>query len=162
VRAYAVENDDPATVLRLVDRLAYAEEAMATAQHLIFEPSTGRLRYANAGHPAALRVSASGEGTWLEGALSPPLGTAWKRREEAELVLDPGDRLVLFTDGLVERRDELLDQGMERVRGMAAEAASHDLEALCDMVLAALTGDEGFPDDVALLAVEFSDASCGD
>ncbi len=155
VRAYAVENDDPATVLGLVDRLAYAEEAMATAQHLLFEPATGRVRYANAGHPAALRISTAGEGTWLDEALSPPLGTDWRRRTESEMALTPGDRLLLFTDGLVERRDELLDTGLERVRIAAGQATAGDLEALCDAVLAASAPEEGFGDDVALLALEW-------
>ena len=155
VRAYAVENDAPATVLGLVDRLAFSEEAMATAQHLIFEPATGRLRYANAGHPAALRVSREGEATWLSEALAPPLGTDWRKRGESEVHLQPGDRLLLFTDGLVERRDELLDTGLARVADAARAATGLELEGVCDAILAALDSYEGFGDDVALLALEW-------
>jgi phosphoserine phosphatase RsbU/P len=155
VRAYAVENDGPETVLTLVDRLAYGEEAMATAQNLVLEPATGVLRYANAGHPPGLRISAQGECTWLDGALAPPLGTSWDKRSSATTQLEAGDRLLLFTDGLVERRDELLDTGLEQVCKVAGEGTQEDLATLSDAVLAAMSTDEGFEDDVALLAVEW-------
>lgn len=156
VRAYAVENDGPEVVLRLVDRLAYAEEAMATAQHLVFDATTGVVVYANAGHPPGLRVSREGVCTWLDKALAPPLGTDWSRRTSATTRLDPGDRLLFFTDGLVERRDELLDAGLDRVCESASGAGDEDLEGFCDRVLEALRIADGFEDDVALLAVEWS------
>ena len=69
--------------------------------------------------------------------------------------LVPGSRLVLYTDGLVERRDQLFDTGVERLRGALAELRTASVEELCDGVLARLVPD-GAEDDVALVAVRLS------
>jgi serine phosphatase RsbU (regulator of sigma subunit) len=65
--------------------------------------------------------------------------------------------MLLYTDGLVERRDERLDLSLEALRQVAASAPS-SLEAMCDRILSALAPDaDGWPDDVALLAIHRSD-----
>jgi serine phosphatase RsbU (regulator of sigma subunit) len=112
------------------------------------------VRFANAGHPPALRMSAAGDVSWIPGALAPPLGTVWAERLEAELMLDPGDRVVLYTDGLVERREATLDDGLAGLAAAATEAGDLDLAALCDRVIDKMTGADGFEDDVAMLAFE--------
>jgi serine phosphatase RsbU (regulator of sigma subunit) len=156
LRAYAFDGVGPAELLRLLDRLVVDEDTMATAQHLWLDPQTGRLRFASAGHPPALRVCPDGTHTWLRGALGPPLGTAWERVAEAEAEVVPGERLLLFTDGLVERRTGTLDDGLALLAEVAADARAEDLEAWCDAVLERMVAstDGGFEDDVALLAVE--------
>jgi serine phosphatase RsbU (regulator of sigma subunit) len=155
LRAYAVEAKDPADLLRRLDRLVVEEDAMVTAQHFLLDPATGELQHSNAGHPPALRVTAAHEPEWLQGALAPPLGTGWEPRPLVEHVLAPGDRVLLFTDGLVERRDSTLDDGLAVLAEAAVGAPEGELDAWCDHLLGCLSGAAGgFEDDVALLAFE--------
>jgi phosphoserine phosphatase RsbU/P len=157
LRAYAIEAEDAADVLRRLDRLVVDEDAMATAMHLVLEPGTGRIAHSNAGHPPPLRVTADGTPVWIEGALAPPLGTGWSTRPCVWELLAPGDRVLLFTDGLVERRGTTLDDGLAVLAEAAVTAPAGDLDAWCDHVLGVLSGAAGgFEDDVALLAVELT------
>jgi phosphoserine phosphatase RsbU/P len=158
LRVYAVEGTAPTEALERLDRIVSEEDGMATALFLVLDPASGRLVFSNAGHPPPLRLGAGGGGEWLTGALAPPLGTAWEGRELAEAVLAPGDRLLLYTDGLVERRDVTLDDGLQRLLDAAGStSAAAGLDGLVDGVLGALVdGDAGFDDDVAVLAVERS------
>jgi PAS domain S-box-containing protein len=153
LRAYALEAHPPATALEHLNALACGldETVMATAVYLVFDPASNVVRVANAGHLPPLQVGPDGSGTFLQEGRSLPLGvTRATTYREAEYPLDPGSTLLLYTDGLVERRDAAIDDGLERLAQSAA--AQHDgLEQLCDSLLAALgpTGD----DDVALLAL---------
>jgi phosphoserine phosphatase RsbU/P len=157
LRAYAIETVDPGDLLRRLDRLVVDEDAMATAQHYLLDPLTGSLQHSNAGHPPGLRLSATGEPAWIEGSLAPPLGTGWGDRPCAEDVLAPGDRVLLFTDGLVERRGTTLDDGLGTLAEAAASVSDAGLEDLCDHVLGVMSGAAGgFEDDVALLAIEMA------
>jgi serine phosphatase RsbU (regulator of sigma subunit) len=80
-----------------------------------------------------------------------PLGVrADLRWETASVALEPGDTVVLYTDGLVERRGASLDSVLERVLAALGEASASDLDGLCDALLAA--ADTAGDDDVALLA----------
>jgi hypothetical protein len=156
LRVYAVEGVGPAETLARLDRLVVEEDAMATALLAVIEPGTGRMVYANAGHPPPLRLPEGAEPSWLVGGLSPPLGTQWGERGEAEAVLTPGERLLFYTDGIVERREERIDIGLERLRAESAtQPAEAGLEALCDHLVERLAHPgAGFEDDVALLAVQ--------
>ena len=154
LRAYALEEESPAAVVArahlLTARLLTTE--MATLVYLVFDPDTGDVRFANAGHPPPLVVGADGSTAYLEGALGPPLGVdAEADPEEARDRLEPGSTLVLFTDGLVERRGDSIRDGLDRLRREAA-AARGDLEELCDHLLGSLIGDQA-DDDVALLVL---------
>jgi serine phosphatase RsbU (regulator of sigma subunit) len=89
----------------------------------------------------------------LDGPVGPPLGIGWSGpRADGITVIPAGSTLLLFTDGLFERRSGDLDEGRERLRAVVAELAAEPLEQLCDGLLAALLVD-GAEDDVALLAV---------
>jgi serine phosphatase RsbU (regulator of sigma subunit) len=74
-------------------------------------------------------------------------------RTEQKLGLRPGARLLLYTDGLVERRDQSMDERLEELRATVADLADASLEELCDEVLARML-PVGSDDDVALVAVE--------
>jgi anti-sigma regulatory factor (Ser/Thr protein kinase) len=125
---------------------------MATLLYLVFDPDSGEMTFANAGHPPPAVVTA-GRTVFLEGGLTPPLGTTTAPSHlVATAQLDPGSTLVLFTDGLIERRGVSLHQGMEQLR-QAAAAGFSDVDDLCDRLLASLAGHE-VGDDIALLALQ--------
>ena len=153
--------EPPATILSALDRAMadLAVDSLATSVLAQVEQSpedalAGRrvLRWSNAGHPPPLLVHADGTAELL--AREPDLllgldtGTA---RVNHTHVLAPGDTVLLYTDGLVERRDASIDDGLVWLRESAAGLAGLDLEALCDGLLAHLDADT--EDDVALLAI---------
>jgi serine phosphatase RsbU (regulator of sigma subunit) len=157
-RTLLLEGNGPADTLSALDRFAadLPGAAMATVFCLCLDRATGSLTYARGGHPPALVVGPRGH-RWLFGGHGTPLGvTGPEPRDEVEDVLAEDELLVLFTDGLVERRGEDLDAGMGRLRDAAASAiGSHDardldLEQLVDEVLSVMVPDGG-RDDVALI-----------
>jgi phosphoserine phosphatase RsbU/P len=152
LHAYALEDQDPARVLTRLDRFVTAMDVTATALFMTIDPD-GELAIASAGHPPAVLTDASGT-RLVTGVLAPPLGCGMPAGPDAgRLHLGHGARMMLYTDGLVERRDERLDRSLEALRLVVASAPA-TLDALCDRVLEALAPDGGvWPDDVALLAV---------
>ncbi|RSN04886.1 serine/threonine protein phosphatase [Nonomuraea sp. WAC 01424] len=116
-----------------------------------------RLRYAVAGHPPPLLVTAQGHGRFLEGAVSPLLGLPDDGTRASEAVpLPPGSTLLLYTDGLVERSGEHLDLGLGRLRRVAESLAAEPVDTFCDHLLSALpfTG----LDDIAVMALRLPPA----
>ncbi|MCU1536569.1 MAG: protein serine/threonine phosphatase [Humibacillus sp.] len=162
LRAYALQDPAPATVLTGVHRLVSALRVpeMVTLLYLVHDPVTGTLRYSNAGHPPALVVH-DDDGTFLTGALAPPLGvTSEAVFVESAHGLAPGATLLLYTDGLVERRGASLTDGLEHLRRHVADALAPnppaeapDVELLSDSVLAALLDCGQVADDVALVVL---------
>ena len=154
LRAYALETESPALVAERMARFARTLERdqMSTCIYAVLDPATGKLRCANAGHPPPLLLTSDGHATFIAGTPGLPFGvSADAKYNELPAELEPGSTLLLYTDGLVERRGEAIDVGLERLRGVAAEAPLEP-KALCTRVLECLL--EGFPnDDVALLAV---------
>ena len=127
---------------------------MITALYGVLDPHDCTWTYASAGHvPAVLRRS-DGAARLLDAHGDPPLGfaTGFSARQE---VLEPGDTLLLYTDGLVERRLEGID--LDRLR-RACEQGPAEPESLCDHVLEALLGDNANMDDVAIVAVNLRQA----
>ena len=155
LRAYAVQDPSPVSVMsgvhQLVSHLPIAE--MATLMYLVFDPATRKLRFTNAGHPPPL-VFGGGESRYLEGGVSPPLGvTADANFTEVSLDLWPGATLLLYTDGLVERREESIQVGLDRLLRVAAGHESSDVDELCDHILASLIESDHVADDIALVAM---------
>jgi anti-sigma regulatory factor (Ser/Thr protein kinase) len=154
LRAFALDGDPPARVLERLNAFErrVGDGEMATLLYGVFDPERHELRFASAGHPWPLVVSPDGEVVRLGGGRSVPIGVRSRPRfEEAVERLGPGAVLLLYTDGLVERRGEPLDTGIERIESAAAGPAA-GLEELCERVLAAAS-EAGKPeDDVALLA----------
>jgi PAS domain S-box-containing protein len=111
------------------------------------------LLWSSAGHLPPAVVSADGQVRLLEAEGDLMLGVAPELpREDHRALLQPGDTLWLYTDGLVERSDQPLEQGLTRLRRALGALAGTPLEEACDLLLARLL-PEGHPDDVALLAV---------
>ena len=159
LRAYAIEGLEPSAVVRKLHRLAghLAEGLSTTLVYLDLDPATRELRYVSAGHMPALHVRATGEARYLEDARSTPLGTLKADDEipQARLVLAPGDTVILYTDGLVERRDDGIISRLEKLRDTVT-GAPRDLEACLEHVTATLAGDALRHDDIALLALRVS------
>ena len=163
VRGIAYDRvEEPAEVLRRVDHalVGLAVPAMATALVCRVEQDAAdraaglrRLRWSSAGHPDPLLLLADGTVIDLTAPVGPPLGIGWLGdRVDGLATLTPGSTLLLFTDGLFERRGIPLDDGRSQVREVLARSASLPLEQLCDRLLAEMLGD-GVEDDVAVLAV---------
>jgi anti-sigma regulatory factor (Ser/Thr protein kinase)/putative methionine-R-sulfoxide reductase with GAF domain len=154
LRAYALEGQPPGETLKRLDRLLQSirGRGMATAAYALFSLETGSLRIASAGHPPPVRVSATGEASLIELVAAPPLGTLpYPTHQELETSLGPGETILLYTDGLIERRGEALTAGLERLRAAVSVVAS--AEEICQRVIDKLVPALGSPDDVAVVAL---------
>jgi anti-sigma regulatory factor (Ser/Thr protein kinase) len=154
LRAYALDDHSPAETLQRVNRLLcdLHTSAMATAWYGCYDPASRMLTFSSAGHFPALVVDGDGRGEYLEEIHGPPLGaTAATQYSESQWVLDADATLLLYTDGLVERRGEPIDTGLDALRE-AVSTAPRNLEAMCDHIVATLL-DGPIEDDVALLAL---------
>ena len=158
LRVFGVDHAEPAAVLANVDRLfqRFEKGEMATLLFLTLDPATGALSYSAAAHPPPLVVAPGAEPRYLEGARGLPLGVAPAPRfHEARGRLEPKSTIVLYTDGLVERPGQSIDDGLGRLRDVAATAPVEP-EQLADHLLAGMLEDAARPDDVALLAVQMA------
>jgi PAS domain S-box-containing protein len=153
LRAYALEGHGPAAMLERLDRLVALEgDGMVTLSCLVVDPDLTELRYASAGHPPPLLVRGGeeGEASYLDAPASVPLGVGDAAWEEVEVTLEPGSRIVLYTDGLVEERDVPLDAGLEQLR-VAALAGPEEPDALCGSIVEALGRSGSGGDDVTVM-----------
>jgi hypothetical protein len=159
LRAYAIEGHSPAVVIQRLDQVVEElEEELATVVYLEYDPATAALRYANAGHPPPLLIAPDGSARMLTDGLSPPLGCLLGQvTAEAKVEVEPGSTLVVYTDGLVERRGADLELGLARLREVAAAGDRTDLDEFCDLVLAEMDADNR-GDDIALLAARLGTA----
>jgi signal transduction histidine kinase/DNA-binding response OmpR family regulator len=157
VRAYASDALAPGEVVERMHRLVARTETglSATLAVLELDRATGVLRHAAAGHPPGLVIAPDGRTRFLARATSPPLGMPGGIVPEQEDRLDPEDVLLLFTDGLVERRGESLHEGFARLAELAG-APRGDLDAWLDGLLDRHGLADGGEDDVAAVAVRRS------
>jgi serine phosphatase RsbU (regulator of sigma subunit) len=162
LRAFVYEDHvrpiDPLTRIdRLFEPLGMSH---ATCVLGILDPPTGRLQWSAAGHPPPLLVR-GGEARYLEGGGGALLGlAAGAHAQEAEETLEPGDFVVLYTDGLIERRGESIVDGLERLRSTAATIRAASTDELCaGLVDALLPQGAAREDDVALLVVRWAAAT---
>lgn len=154
LRAYAIEGHSPAAVIERLDQIVDdLEEDLATAVFLRLAPATGRLRYASAGHPPPLLIHADGSSDFLRGGLAPPLGCMLGADcTEDTVIVEAGATVLLYSDGLVERRGIDIQLGFDKLQDVVAGGDPSDLEAFCDHVLGGMDADRR-GDDIALLAV---------
>ncbi len=156
LRSYALLSSEPAEVLELTSRKVQHFEAatMVTAVCATASFPYDEFRVATAGHLPPLLVPVEEPGYFLSLQIGPPLGVRTEISRSATIVALPdGAAMVLYTDGLVERRGESVDNGMERLRNaLNADSA----EAVCRQVTRAMLGDEA-QDDIAIVVVRRSD-----
>ncbi len=154
VRAYARLDLPPHEVIQLLDGLAgeIAPSQIATCAYTVYDPNEGTLTYASAGHLPLIVRDADGEIHRVTDPTGPPLGTGGWLHTSGSVPFGPGASAVLYTDGLVERRDADIDVGLSALeRAFAGSGDSPQI--VCDRLLRALgiTGDHD--DDVAVLVL---------
>ena len=127
----------------------------ATVCYGVLDPTSGVFEYASAGHPPILVVEPSGRDEVARSPrASPPLSGRQNRpRLQARTVLPVGSLLILYSDGLIERRGDRLADGLDRLARAAGSLANASTAEACDALVAALGVDASRTDDVALLAV---------
>ncbi|NEK56753.1 SpoIIE family protein phosphatase [Geodermatophilus sabuli] len=164
LRGIAVTGDaGPAQLLSQLDAAmtqlqlhTYATAALARFEQTTseLERGTTRMRWASAGHPPPLVIHPDGTiaepATWRGDLMLGVDHTA--QRSDSVIVLDRDTTVLLYTDGLIERRDSDLDGGMDRLRTAAAELADRPLDELCDQLISRLVQTRP-EDDVALVAI---------
>jgi hypothetical protein len=118
----------------------------------VLDPATGQLTYSTAGHPPGIVAHPDGRVDLLEGARSFPLAAGPRAdRREADYPLPPRSTLLLYTDGLVERRGRSLTDGMAEAGAAVVSGGEDSLENLATRLMARLAPPEGYGDDVAVV-----------
>jgi hypothetical protein len=152
-RAVMLDGAGPARTLERLDAFARTVPGaeITTVYCGVVDARSGTLVYSSAGHPPALLVHADGTTSWLDEAGGLPLALVAGSRPEYKVSLSPGDTVVLYTDGLVERRGESLRAGLRRLAEVApAACAGSNLDDVTERLLDALVAD-GARDDVAIV-----------
>jgi serine phosphatase RsbU (regulator of sigma subunit) len=156
VRAYLAEGHDIETVLTKLRGLLDIDVDHQFATVLLGEldAASGRLRVVSAGHFGPLLVT--DDARLLDCQVLPPIGvTSAAAPATTTVYLPRSATLLAFTDGAVERRGEVIDTGLERLRAAAAAANPQPLEAMLDELLNALT-DDGKKDDTVILGLRWT------
>lgn len=155
VRAYARLDLPPHEVLQLLDGLAgeIDPHQIATCVYAVHDPNEGRLVYSSAGHLPILVRDPDGRIHTAAEPTGPPLGTGGWPHASGSVPLGPGYTAVLYTDGLVERRDRDIDEGISALE-QALAGATGSPQVVCDRLIRALGVTAGHDDDVALLVLQ--------
>jgi anti-anti-sigma factor len=162
LQSYALQTADPAEVLdRLDAKMRYFEpDALATVLCAVVTPSRGQIRICSAGHLPPIIARPGQPAAVAEVAPNVLIGvSSQRRRQVSTLDFPPGAVLCLYTDGLVERRDQPIDQGIAQLRAAVTTA---DPEAGCAAVMAAMAGYSPHTDDIALLMLRQPPGEPGD
>ena len=158
LRAIALNEPAPERVLDRLNQVVHVFESdtMVTALYGALDPNAGTWTYASAGHPPAVVRRPDGTTCWLDERCDPPLGVNREpyRRHDADV--EPGSTLVLYTDGLIERRTESISAGLERLEQACREGPAEP-EDLCDFLAERMLAGASVDDDIAIVAVR-----CGD
>lgn len=155
VRAYARLDLPPHEVLQLLDGLAAEIDAsqIATCVYAVHDPNEGQLVYASAGHLPILVRAEDGTVARAADPTGPPLGTGGWIHTSGSIDLAPGSTAVLYTDGLVERRSEDIDEGVASLE-RALAGAKGTPQVVCDRLIRAMGVTAEHDDDVAVLVLQ--------
>ncbi|MEW5808767.1 MAG: SpoIIE family protein phosphatase [Actinomycetota bacterium] len=153
-RALLFDNPSPAAVLSRLDRFAarLPGAQCTTAVCAILDVDTGELVYSSAGHPPPVLIDADGAVDVLDGGHTIALGIRTGHpRPEARALVPGGATLMLYTDGLVERRGKTLDDGLFGALDVVREHRDLPLGDLVDTVMTGMAPEGGYQDDVVVL-----------
>lgn len=145
----------PGAVLAGLDALTRSDGTFATALVAVLDPARGSLRLASAGHPPPL-LHHRGRSRWVTGPVGPPIGTGGDGPPATRRAgLEPGDTLVMVTDGLYEDRRVDVDASLEALRSAAdgTLGSNEPLDVACDALVEAALRERDQTDDVCLLAL---------
>ncbi|GHA11872.1 PP2C family protein-serine/threonine phosphatase [Streptomyces echinoruber] len=149
--------EKPARSLEVLSRYALGVEGALTTTvvNAVIHTHEHLIAYSSAGHPPPVLLRADGTCDLLDRATDPPLGTQPEHlpRSEEQVRYTGGDTLVLYSDGLIERRDEDIDVGLRRLCDAVSRYAHLSPEHLTDALLARFGVSGGARDDIALIAV---------
>ncbi len=150
-RALLADDHGPGEVIASLDRFATTIPAAecATVVCAVVDLPKQTITYSNAGHPPPLLVH-DDQAIWLDQARATPLAVDAPTRPEAQLDVHPDDLLVLYTDGLIERRNENLEVGLRRLADVAVAVRDEPVQDVADRLIATLVGTTA-TDDVALV-----------
>jgi anti-sigma regulatory factor (Ser/Thr protein kinase) len=158
--AIALTHTDPGAVLATLDRYAATVPGarFATVSYAVIETRVdgpARISYSCAGHPWPLLLTPDQPPDFLIGGRRPPVGASDTpvAPNTAAHLIHPGCVVVLYTDGLVERRGEILDEGFARLQRAAANCADLPVGQICDQLLEQMAPPGGYTDDVVVLAL---------
>ncbi len=157
LRAHLQAGDgSPSATIERLDRSLEPLGIDALATLVVARVEGSRVRWTNAGHPPPLLIDPTGDVRWLETEISPLVGLVPELpRPEGDMRLEPGSTLLFYTDGLVERRGEDIDDGLARLARSASARHGFPAKRLIDAILDdMLVGN--LKDDVAVLAVRVS------
>jgi PAS domain S-box-containing protein len=147
----------PAQALEILGLYARSVDGAmaATAVKVLIDTRSKLIIYSNAGHPPPILVHTDGACELLDKATDPPLGAREHHvpRPQASLAYTPGDTLVMYTDGLIERRDEDIDTGLQRLTTALAQDPTLSPDLLADALLDRLGVAGGAPDDIAFVII---------
>ncbi len=153
-RALLLDHPSPRAALAGLDRFAarLPGAPCTTAVCAVLNPETGELVYSSAGHPPPIVVHADGTVQTLEDGHTIPVGLRPDRpRPEARVTLPGRSTLLLYTDGLVERRGSALDDGIARASALVQDGRDCALDDLANQIMSDLAPSGGYQDDVVLL-----------
>jgi PAS domain S-box-containing protein len=153
-RALLLEQSSPGAAFAALDRFAarLPGARCTTAFCAMLTLDTGELVYSSAGHPPPIMVYADGTTVMLEGGHGLPLALRPGRsRPEARVKTPARATLLLYTDGLVERRGSSIDDGMARAADLVQNGRAQTLDEVADHLMSRLEPAGGYPDDVAML-----------
>src|SRR6185437_10685791 len=153
-RALLLTGAEPARLLEELDAVAeLIPDAFCTTVFLaVLDTESGELSYSCAGHLPAVLAAPGKAHTLIDDARSVPLAVQRKNsRPQATVTLAPGSTLMLYTDGLVERRDVGLDDGIAHLGKTVAAAMNQTVDDVADAVLTELAPPDGYDDDIAIV-----------
>jgi GAF domain-containing protein len=156
VRALVAVDPHPDAVITALDRLfdQFDLEQLVTLVYAVLDPENDQVQVLNAGHPAPLLLHAAGDAHQLPSGETLLLGAGGARRDVLTASFHPGDTLLAFTDGLIERRGEDIDQGMQRLMHALPVIQDRPLGDGLDDLVDEVRG-ESRDDDVAVLALRW-------
>ncbi|MEV7802040.1 SpoIIE family protein phosphatase [Microbispora sp. NPDC088329] len=153
-RALLLQDDSPARVLMALDQFAAGVTGAkcTTVFCGVLDPETGHLSYSSAGHPPGILAHPDGSTGLLDGGRSVPLAVRpGATRPESETVIPARATLMLYTDGLVERRRRPLYTGIDQASQAVQDGRNTAVDDLATQVMIRLAPADGYDDDVALL-----------
>jgi GAF domain-containing protein len=153
IRAFIAVAPEPSAVMDRLDLFyeQFPTDQLVTVLYALADPARDQVVIACAGHPPPLLLSPEGPPEFIEAARGTLLGAGPAERTTTTVTLEPGQSLLLFTDGLIERRDEDLEESKERLLKLCATLPG-GLETLDLDAMVAAMRDPTRDDDIAILA----------